>query len=273
MWSIWVADRTLPYVEGPCKERRSVLNAKRTIWNKRHLCQSGANICRENVDDPPGQAERDEGRGRLWASRHRHCGRLPEHGRAARIRVRGPSMGPRPRIPELSGTPGLDPEEERWARQQRVPPHSLDRHAEDDERIEEGPRDPGDHRHDRRRGHRGPHQRGPPREPPRVRRDEGPGHARRALDRDAPGVLEVLEQCFMDGPNPVRPFFRSRVVSDSPHQTSWWATLRSRSKARRRTRASNPSRTRSRATDSTFRASSASSLTSWTRATTTNGSR
>src|SRR5438552_3880442 len=35
MWSIWVADRTLPYVEGPCKERRSVLNAKRTIWNKR----------------------------------------------------------------------------------------------------------------------------------------------------------------------------------------------------------------------------------------------
>src|SRR2546425_4488032 len=33
-----------------------------------------------------------------------------------------------------------------------------------------------------------------PREPPRVRRDEGPEHARRALDRDAPGVLEVLNQ-------------------------------------------------------------------------------
>src|SRR5439155_11508448 len=48
---------------------------------------------------------------------------------------------------------------------------------------------------------------GPPREPPRVRRDEGPGHARRALDRDAPGLREVLEQCFMDGPNPVRPSF------------------------------------------------------------------
>src|SRR5207249_5122164 len=77
MWSIWVADRTLPYVEGPCKERRSVLNAKRTIWNKRHLCQSGANICRENVDDPPRQAQREQGRGRLWASRHRHRGRLP----------------------------------------------------------------------------------------------------------------------------------------------------------------------------------------------------
>src|SRR3989441_2557509 len=116
-------------------------------------------------------------------------------------------MGPRPRIPELSGTPGLDPEEDRRARKQRVPPHSLERHAEDDERVEEGPRDPGDHRHDRRFGHRGPHQRGPPREPPRVRRDEGPGHARRALDRDAPGVLEVLEPCFMDGPNPVRPIF------------------------------------------------------------------
>src|SRR2546425_7077294 len=116
-------------------------------------------------------------------------------------------MGPRPRIPELSGTPGLDPEEDRWSREQPVPPHSLERHAEDDERVEEGPRDPGDHRHDRRFGHRGPHQRGPPREPPRVRRDEGPGHARRALDRDAPGVLEVLEQCFMDGPNPVRPLF------------------------------------------------------------------
>src|SRR5436309_8645389 len=101
-------------------------------------------------------------------------------------------MGPRPRIPELSGTPGLDPEEGRRARKQRVPPHSLDRHAEDDGRVEKGPRDPGDHRHDRRFGHRGPHQRGPPREPPRVRRDEGPGHARRALDRDAPGVLEVL---------------------------------------------------------------------------------
>src|SRR5207249_9432335 len=116
-------------------------------------------------------------------------------------------MGPRPRAPELSGTPGLDPEEGRRARKQRVPPHSLDRHAEDDGRVEKGPRDPGDHRHDRRFGHRGPHERGPPREPPRVRRDEGPGHARRALDRDAPGVLEVLEPCFKDGPNPVRPLF------------------------------------------------------------------
>src|SRR3989442_2357091 len=200
MWSIWVADRTLPYVEGPCKERRSVLNAKRTIWNKRHLCQSGANICRENVDDPPRQVQRDEGRGRLWASRHRHRGRLPEHGRAARIRVRGPVDGPRPRAPELSGTLGLDEQQERWSRQQRVPPHPLERHAEDHERVEEGPRDPGDHRHDRRFGHRGPHQRGPPREPPRIRRDEGPGHARRALDRDAPGVLEVLNQRLTDGP-------------------------------------------------------------------------
>src|SRR5438132_6625486 len=116
-------------------------------------------------------------------------------------------MGPRPRIPELSGTPGLDPEEGRRARKQRVPPHSLERHAADHERVEEGPRDPGDHRHDRRFRHRGPHQCGPPREPPRVRREQGPGHARRALDRDAPGVLEVLEQCFTDGPNPVRPLF------------------------------------------------------------------
>src|SRR5207253_3127672 len=129
------------------------------------------------------------------------------HGRAARIRVRGPVDGPRPRAPELSGTPGLDEQQERWSRQQRVPPHPVDGHAEDHERVEERPRDPGDHRHDRRFGHRGPHQRGPPREPPRVRRDEGPGHARRALDRDAPGVLEVLEQCFMDEPNPVRPLF------------------------------------------------------------------
>src|SRR5207249_1369026 len=103
--------------------------------------------------------------------------------------------------------PGLDEQQERWSRQQRVPPHPVDGHAEDHERVEERPRDSGDHRHDRRFGHRGPHQRGPPREPPRVRRDEGPGHAQRALDRDAPGVLEVLEQRFMDGPNPVRPPF------------------------------------------------------------------
>src|SRR3989441_11901411 len=118
-------------------------------------------------------------------------------------------MGPRPRIPELSGTPGLDPEEDQWSRKQRVPPHSLERHAEDHERIEEGPRDPGDHRHDRRFRHRGPHQRGPPREPPRVRRDEGPGHARRALDRDAPGVLEVLSNVSWTGPIQVRPPFCS----------------------------------------------------------------
>src|SRR5207247_2334276 len=50
--------------------------------------------------------------------------------------------------------------------------------------------------------------RGPPREPPRVRRDEGPGHARRALDRDAPGVLEVLNQRLNGRAlEPVRPLF------------------------------------------------------------------
>src|SRR2546421_981169 len=126
-------------------------------------------------------------------------------------------MGPRPRIPELSGTPGLDPEEGRRARKQRVPPHSLERHAEDDERVEEGPRDPGDHRHDRRFGHRGPHQRGPPREPPRVRRDEGPGHARRALDRDAPGVLEVLNIDAWTSPIGSSPFlFRLAETTASP---------------------------------------------------------
>src|SRR5438132_550722 len=63
--------------EDPVRTDEGILNAKRTIWNKRHLCQSGARICRENVDDPPRQAPRGEGRGRLWASRHRHRGRLP----------------------------------------------------------------------------------------------------------------------------------------------------------------------------------------------------
>src|SRR5438128_10763307 len=53
--------------EGLVGTDEGILNAKRTIWNKRHLCQSGARICRENVDDPPRQAERGEGRGRLWA--------------------------------------------------------------------------------------------------------------------------------------------------------------------------------------------------------------
>src|SRR5437870_13322744 len=86
-----------------------ILNAKRTIWNKRHLCQSGARICRENVDDPPSQAERGEGRGRLWPPDHANCGRLPDPGQAARIAFQGQAMGPRPRIPQLSGPPDLDP--------------------------------------------------------------------------------------------------------------------------------------------------------------------
>src|SRR3989304_3022007 len=63
--------------EALVRRDEGILNAKRIIWNKRHLCQSGARLCRENVDEPPGQAERGEGRGRLWASRHRNRGRLP----------------------------------------------------------------------------------------------------------------------------------------------------------------------------------------------------
>src|SRR3989454_11597198 len=38
--------------EGLVGTDEGILNAKRTIWNKRHLCQSGARICRKNVDDP-----------------------------------------------------------------------------------------------------------------------------------------------------------------------------------------------------------------------------
>src|SRR2546427_6225834 len=92
----------------------------------------------------------------------------------------------------------------------RLAPHPVDGHAEDHERVEERPRDPGDHRHDRRFRHRGPHQRGPPREPPRVRRDEGPEHAQRALDRDAPGVLEVLNNVSWTSPIRFVPLFRSQ---------------------------------------------------------------
>ena|SRR5213594_4324178 len=85
-----------------------------------------------------------------------------------------------------------DAEQEEWSRQQRVPPHPVDGHAEDTSALKNVPEIQeiigtiGDFDVVARIS-----------ADPRENLLEsvvtkGPGHVRRALDRDAPGVLEVL---------------------------------------------------------------------------------